>query len=287
MTKIFNLYDPRGQTILREPRCYETEKADGCPASVRWQGGRVHLTPGASGYESFCRIFDTKRLEGAFRALAAQKVIVYGEAYGGRQQGLSARYGHDLRFVAFDVHIGAEILTVPQADALVRLHLGLDFVPWSETTTDIPTLDALRDRPSELAARIGMGVQPREGIVLRPLVEGRVGDPGPRVIAKHKGHSNRETLTVREVNTSARVAYENADDYAVEWVTEERLRHVMTRFQNHLGREPSRNDTAHIVASMLRDVRDEAPEGEVPTDVEVDKAIKRRTAALYLARFKG
>ncbi len=285
MTKIWNLYDPRGQAILSHPRCYATEKVDGCPAAVRWLDGHVHLSPGASGTELFRAIFDVQSLTAAFRALASPRVVVYGEAYGGRQQGLSARYGRDLRFVAFDVHIGDEILPVPAADALVRLHIGLDHVPWVETSTDLAALNALRDAPSELAARIGMGHQLREGIVLRPLTEGHASDPGPRVIAKHRGAHTSETRTVREVHVEARVAYQKADDYALEWVTEERLRHVATRVQAHLGRELTRNDTGHVVASMLRDVRSEAPEDEVPTGAEVDKALKRRTAALYLARF--
>jgi len=286
MTKIFNLYDPRGQAILREPRCYWLEKVDGCPASVRWQDGRMHFSPGASGYRDFYNVFNAEQLRAAFQSIGAPTVIVYGEAYGGRQQGLARRYGDVLRFAPFEVRVGDAILRVPEAAALVDLVLGLEHVPWGETSTDLAALNALRDAPSIVAARCGMGTQPREGIVLRPLVEAPPGDAQPRVIAKHKARDNSETRTAREVDVTASVVYEEANDYALEWVTPERLRHVTTRMRAHIGRELTRNDTAHVVDCMVRDVRSEAPIGEVPTGAEIDKAIKRRAAELYLATFK-
>lgn len=286
MTKIFNLYDPRGQAVLREPRCYWLEKVDGCPASVRWQDARMHFSPGASEYGEFYNVFNAERLRSAFQSIGAPTVIVYGEAYGGRLQGLARRYGDVLRFAPFEVRVGGTILAVPEAAALVDLVLGLEHVPWGETPTDLTSLHALRDAPSVVAARCGMGVQPREGIVLRPLVEAPPGDEGPRVIAKHKARDNCETRTARDVNVAASVVYEEANDYALEWVTDERLRHVTTRMRAHIGRELTRNDTVHVVDSMVRDVRSEAPIGEVPHGAEIDKAIKRRAATLYLATFQ-
>src|SRR5690242_8305287 len=94
----------------------------------------------------FEALFDRKALREGFEKLGHHSVTVYGEAYGGSQQKMGHTYGPDLKFIVFDVQVGDKWLSVPQMDEVAR-GLGLEVVPWEETSTDIEVLNALRDRP--------------------------------------------------------------------------------------------------------------------------------------------
>jgi hypothetical protein len=76
-----------------------------------------------------------------FEALGHPKVTLFGEAYGGKQQGQSWRYGKNLKFVVFDVRIEDSWLSVPQA-ADVAAKLGLEFVHYVQVPTYLAALDA-------------------------------------------------------------------------------------------------------------------------------------------------
>ena len=44
-------------------------------------------------------------------------IRIHGEGYGGKQQGMSATYGPNLKFIVFDVYIDGKFSDVPDADA--------------------------------------------------------------------------------------------------------------------------------------------------------------------------
>jgi RNA ligase len=279
---IENLYRPQAQAILMFRECYALEKIHGTSAHVKWDGDKVHFFSGGEKHERFVSLFDEEVLASAFREIGHPSVVVYGEAYGGKQQAQSWRYGKELRFVAFDVKIGEAWLAVPNAHQLVTKTLGMEFVHFVKVSTDLVALDAERDAPSEQARRNGVeSDQPREGVVLRPPFECRTNN-GERVMAKHKRDEERETKTPRAVVDPSKLAVlEEAAAIAEEWVTPTRLQHVLDKLPRGIGIESMRE----VIAAMTEDVLREGS-GEFVDTQEARSAIGRKTAQIFKKRLK-
>ena len=254
------------------------EKIHGTSAHVTWAGGELRFMSGGEKHERFVALFDAERLTRGFAEIGHGLVTVFGEAYGGKQQGQSRRYGTELRFVAFDAKVGDLWLAVPAAEALVR-GLGLDFVHYKKVSTDLDALDAERDAPSEQARRNGVeGEQTREGVVLRPLIE-LVRNNGSRIIAKHKRDEERETKTPRQVvDPAAQVVLSRASAVAEEWVTPMRLSHVLDKLGPGIGMERTRDVIAAMVEDVVREGANEFVDGR-----EARAAIGKATATLFKA----
>lgn len=268
---IDNLY--KNTTILAFRECCALEKVHGTSAHVSWKEGALGFFSGGCAYNTFVASFDQDTLSEKFIALGHSKVIVFGEAYGGKMQGMSATYGKELRFLAFDVQIGETWLSVENA-ADVCDKLELEFVPWVRISTDLACIDAERDRPSIVAERRGMGTDKlREGVVLRPLQEFFTSN-GQRVICKHKRAEFGETKTSREIGENpARVGAEKA---ALEWVTDMRLAHVL----DALGNPKDMSETSRVMVAMVEDIMRESA-GEVEDTKETHRAIGRATLVLW------
>ena len=284
---IENLY--QNQIILSSRRCYALEKVHGTSAHVGFVGktdasgavvdGVLTFFSGGASHDRFVELFDLMALTAAFIALGHPAVTVYGEAYGGKEQGMSATYGKSLAFIAFDVDIDDKWLDVPKA-LDVATKLGLEFVPFAEGPTDLEWLNAQRDAPSEVAVRRGI-TEPREreGVVLRPICEVTLNN-GNRVIAKHKGDQFRETKSPRVVDPAKAEALACATSIADEWVTEMRLTHVLDKI-TATGPE----HIPAVIAAMIEDVVRESA-GEIVDSRDARKAIGAATARLFQARLK-
>lgn len=271
---IDNLY--KNQEILLFKRCYALEKIHGTSARITWKRGRLSFQSGGASHERFVSIFNIEDLDSRFMSLGHDVVSVYGEAYGGKIQGMSETYGKDLRFVAFEVKIGDTWLNVPNA-ANVAEKLSLEFVHFAEIDADVDDIDAQRDADSVQAIRNGMGEgKMREGVVLRPLLE-FCNNRGERVVAKHKRDDFRETTKPRKVVSPEMLeVLTQADDVALEWVTEMRLAHVLDKIP-----DASMQNMRGIISAMIEDVHREG-RGEIDGDRRaIDKAIGRRTAKLF------
>ncbi len=275
-----NLY--KDQRVLMFREVYALEKVHGTSAHVAWKDKHVWFSPGGEKHERFVALFDEQVLQTAFEGLGHEAVTVYGEAYGGSQQGQKWRYGEKLKFVAFEVMIGAQWLAVPQADDVARL-LGLEFVHYVKVPTDLDALDRERDAPSEQARRNGIeGDQPREGVVLRPLLE-LTDNAGGRIIAKHKRDDERETKAPRKVvDPTLLDVLTKANEIADEWVTPTRLAHVLDKLGPDVGIERMRD----IIAAMTEDVLREGA-GELVDSREARAAIGKKTAAIFKARLQA
>ena len=276
---IENLYKSQDIFLFRE--CYALEKIHGTSAHVAWREGKVHFSSGGAKHSTFVALFDETALAAAFATLGHESVVVYGEAYGGSQQGQSWRYGKSLKFVAFEVKIGDSWLAVPQAAQVVSA-LGLEFVHYVKVSTDLTALDAERDAPSEQARRNGVeGDHPREGVVLRPLIE-ITKNSGDRIICKHKRDDERETATPRKVvDPAQQVVLASAQAIADEWVTPTRLSHVLDKLGD-VGIER----TGDVIKAMVEDVLREAA-GEIVDSRDARAAIGRVTATLFKTRIKS
>lgn len=271
---IDNLY--KNQAILLFRECYALEKIHGTSAHVGWKDGALRFFSGGEKHERFVSLFATTLVD-QFVALGHSEVTVYGEAYGGSQQGQAYRYGKALRFVVFDVRVGESWLSVPQA-ADVAFKLGLEFVAYRRVSTDLEALDAERDAPSDQARRNGVeGDQPKEGVVLRPIVELTLNN-GERIIAKHKRDEERETKTPRHVDPGKLQVLEEARSIAEEWVTDTRLAHVLDKVQPAMDFA----ETGLVIHAMVEDVLREGA-GEIVDSQQARKAIATRTAKMFKA----
>jgi hypothetical protein len=276
---IDNLY--KDQRILAFRECWALEKIHGTSAHVRWAEGQVWLHSGGEKAERFATLFDVARLAERFVEIGHPTVIVYGEAYGGKQQGQSWRYGQDLKFVAFEVQVGESWLDVPNAHD-VAARLCIEFVHYRRIPVSLDAIDSERDAPSEQAIRNGMGNDKRrEGVVLRPITEFR-DQRGDRVICKHKRDEERETTTPRQVVDPAKFAVlQEANAIAEEWVTPTRLEHVLDKLPGALMEQ-----TRDVIAAMVEDVLREGA-GELVNSREARAAIGKKTAELFRAHLRA
>lgn len=285
---INNLY--KDQKILMLDEVYALEKIHGTSAHVRYKAGELSFFSGGEKHSNFVALFNEEFLKVAFESLGLDEVIVYGEAYGGKQQGMRKTYGDQLKFVVFDVKFNGNWLTVPAAEQLAKF-LKMEFVHYVKITTKLSEIDRERDADSVQAIRNGMGEgHKREGVVLRPLEE-LVDDKNNRLIVKHKRAEFIETKTPREVNPDKQLILKEANAIAEEWVTEMRLQHVLNQtlvFKKI--REKSDDvtldvtDTKFVIEFMFEDVKREA-KGEILESQEARKAIGKRTAILFKKTF--
>jgi len=286
--KIDNLY--KAQEILLFKECYAMEKLHGTSSWISYKDGRVAFFAGGSNHEEFVKLFDENFLKDKFSVIDIGKSMhVYGEAYGGKLQGMSKTYGDKLKFAAFEVKIGDTWLNVLKAEKFTR-DLGLDFVHYKRIFTKLEDIDAERDSPSEQAVKNGMGNSTdkwgfcppiREGIVLRPLEE-VVLNNGKRIITKHKRDELRETKTPRPVNADRLIILTKAKEIADEWVTLERLNHILTSGVV----EVDIANTGKIINLMAEDIIKEAY-NEIIDTPEVRKTIGRETALMFKEYLKS
>src|SRR6185436_4228630 len=146
---------------------------------------------------------------------------------------------------------------------------------------------ALRDKPSEVAMRHGMGNdKQREGIVLRPLEE-MMTNNNHRVIVKHKIDKFGERNTpqsVHNIDPNKLVVLAEATAIANEWVTEERLSHVVSHLTID-GVEPGIEKTGAVIKEMVADVYREAA-GEIVESKEATAAIGKKAAQMFKQRLQ-
>jgi len=280
---IENLYRKKDILLFKQVFCLE--KIHGTSSSVTYNIGDVTFFAGGEKHENFIKLFDKEKLLAKFKEEFGDiKVKVYGEAYGGKCQGMSHKYGKDLKFVAFEVEVDGMFLNVPTAHRVVE-KLGLEFVDYVLIDCTIENLDKERLKPSIQAIRNGCGDNhKREGIVIRPPIEVRMNN-GERVMAKYKNDDFEERKnTPKVLDASQQQIMEDAEAIADEWVTAQRLDHVLDKI--FLNGEPlSMDKTGEVLKAMIEDVMREAS-GEIVDNKAVRSAISKKAVGLWKAKFK-
>jgi len=295
--------------------CYALEKIHGTSAHILWDGKEFKPFAGGESHARFIELFNFDTIGAILlnAGYANRPLTIYGEAYGGSQQGMSATYGPKLKFIVFDVCVDKDNwLSVPEADEFCK-SLGLEFVPWVKISTDLKAIDAQRDAPSVQAIRNGMSmivldgadfncpsgtiVEPygtfgdrianpkkREGIVLRPPID-LTKSTGVRIICKHKGDDFRETASPRVVADPAKLqVMADAEKIANEWVTVSRLLHVFDKIPHEPGY--GMELMPKLMVAMIEDVTREA-KGEIVDNEVVRKAIIKKTASMFKEYLKS
>ncbi len=282
-----NLY--ADTTILQFKQVYALEKIHGTSAHLTWKENKLSYFAGGVNHENFIKLFDEPVLVEKLMALYTDmSMTIFGEAYGGKLQGMSKTYGDKLKFVVFDIMINDLWLDVPTAEH-IALELGLEFVDYVIISTDMIAIDGMAYTPSVQARRNSIYEEcMREGIVLRPFIELRKNN-GERIIAKHKRPEFQETTTKREIDPNKIHEKLRATNAANEWVTEMRLTHVLDKFP-----EPKIENTGDVIKAMLEDVYRESLSkrsfhdgqyyGEVVDDKQTRSAIGARTAKMFKER---
>ncbi len=277
---IENLWKPSAQDILLFKECYASEKVHGTSAHISWNNNQVTFFSGGANHKSFVSLFNKEKLEAVFKEKGLEKVILYGEAYGGKIQKMSDTYGPTLQFVVFDVKIDEYWLSMPQAEDFTK-NFGLEFIPYVKIPTTMEAINAERDKPSEIAVRRGI-TEPkiREGIVLRPLFECKKNN-GERIIAKHKRFEFAETRTPRPIDPSQLKMLKDAQAIAEEYVVRQRLLHVIDHLKGaYGGRDVVIKDMPDVIRAMIEDVIREG-KGEILDNKNTRKAIGNRTAHMF------
>jgi hypothetical protein len=254
------------------------EKIHGTSAHIGWKHDekKIHFFSGGEKHENFITLFDEAFLKAKFEEIFPDiSVVIFGEAYGGKQQGMSHTYGKDNKFIGFDVKVGDNWLNVPNAEDVCR-KFNIEFVDYVKIEVNLENLTAERDKPSVQAVRNGI-TEPkkREGVVLRPLVEMRLNN-GERVICKYKPPENEETNTKREISPEKLKVLEDAKAIAEEWVVPMRLEHVLQKFPVDVNMESMGDIIKAMIEDVYREGRDEIVEGK-----EVEKAIGKVTVRLF------
>jgi hypothetical protein len=289
---IDNLYKDR--RIFNFEECFALEKVHGTSAHIKYTDKDEQLTffSGGEKHENFLVLFNRDQLFNLLYSFCQDEIIIYGEAYGGKCQGMRDTYGPELKFVAFDVKMNGNWLDVLLAESLVK-YCKLEFVDYARIKALLPEIDAQRNRDSVQAVRNGMGEgHKREGVVLRPIQE-TYDERGHRIITKHKNDEFMETKTPRPVKTwndlNVQRILTESRAIAEEWVTPMRLNHVLDAATQAIklikgldisNRELGPDDTKAIIDIMREDIKREA-KGEITESKDVMKAIGNRTAYLY------
>lgn len=284
---IDNLY--KNKDILFFKECYAMEKIHGTSAHLQFNfdelSGKINLKyfAGGENHENFVKLFNHDELLKVFVLHNFKNITIYGEAYGGKQQGMKDTYGDKLKFIAFEVKIGENWISVPQAEQFCK-DFGIEFVYYEIVPTDIEILDKLTISPSIQAVRNGCGDNKlREGIVLRPLIE-LTKNNGERIISKHKNEKFKEREHQPKLTEGKSLEVLTEINLIVdEWVTEMRLSHVLDKFPNATVEQ-----TKDVISVMIEDVLREG-KGEIlisENNKDLMKAIGKRTASLFIKRLK-
>lgn len=287
---INNLY--KDKTVLMFKRLYAMEKIHGTSAHLSFkylEDGRYQIDYYSGGvkHERFVSLFNTEELcEKANNFGFMCSFVVYGEAYGGKQQGMSETYGKDLKFAAFEVKFKDKFVEVPYANQVCD-KLGLEFVHYDEIDADPELIDKLANAPSVQAIRNGVENPklPREGVVLRPLREFLHPDGIGRIMAKHKNDIYKEREHAPKLQTKEQLkVLEDASAIAQEWVTPMRLVHVLDSLKAQ-GLELEMKQMNKIIYAMVEDVEREAKD-EIVSNKYSRKSIGKMTVKLFAQYLK-
>lgn len=266
---------------------YCLEKIDGTSCHIKLSPQEIRFFSGCIKQKQFEAIFDKDEIKRKYDELNNNcTYLIYGEGYGGKVQGMSKTYGVETKFCAFDVKFSkgennGHWMNVPEAENFVK-SFGFDFVYYEKVDNTLEEWNRIRDLPSQQAIKNGIGNDKiSEGVVIRPIYE-CFDQWGDRYILKHKKDAWRETTKTREVDSSKLEVLTEANDIAMEWVTEMRLTHVLDKLNN-----PSDIcKTKDVIVSMIEDVKRESS-GEVVWSKNVEKAIGSFTAKLFKERLRN
>lgn len=265
---------------------YAMEKIHGTSAWITLTDtNEIFFHSGGESAANFTALFDQEKLKRDLITIKTEnnwtQVKVHGEAYGAKQQGMGKTYGPNLKFVVFDVNIDNKFLDVKAAEDIAQ-RLGLEFVHYEIGPNTPEWIEAQANLDSVQSVRNGMGPHPREGVVVRPIVESvtMFMRENTRAIAKHKNATFWEIKTRKPLGERLQVM-NDVNEIVDEWVTDERFKHVIDRvLQTKENKVLTIKDVASFITLMIEDVKREG-EGEMTWSENLEKGIRRQAGLMY------
>jgi hypothetical protein len=150
-----------------------TEKIDGTNIRIYWDGHKISFggrTERASIpshlVNKLNEIFLNEETEQLFeQKFGEMEVILFGEGYGAKIQGVGGKYRSDVGFILFDVLIGENYQSRESVEDIAKA-FGLEIVPIVLRGTIQEAVDFIKTKPNST-----IGTAPMEGVVGRPKVE--------------------------------------------------------------------------------------------------------------------
>lgn len=280
-----------------------TEKYHGTSANIT----QVHnkdptFYSGGEIQKHFEDIFDKELIQRELDLLMVKNewvsITVHGEAYGGPRifpKQMGNTYGIDKpNFIVFDVRIidkqsKKRFLNFSDTEKIAEL-LKLDLVHYCKCPYEIiaDNTDKILDwveQQTNLPSTCPFNTakNPREGVVIRPVVESTIGKKQDRAICKSLNENFKETKTVSINKDNVKklkeksLTFSKYDEIAEEWVTENRGRHVLDEIRsNRDDKKITMKDIRIFLDKIIEDIIAES-EGDIdwPQDVKEDKNLRR------------
>ena len=270
---------------------YAMEKIHGTSTWLVYSSNNISYHSGGEKTNAFRAIFNDDFLNSQLEIIATlnnwAKIKVHGEAYGAKQQRMSARYGNILKFIVFDIHVENQdgtsyFLNIPEAEEIAS-KLNLEFVHYVKGPNTATWIEEQANLESVQAIRNGMGHHNREGVVVRPLVEAKFNN-GDRAIAKHKNTEFWEQTMRPSLGECVKIL-NDAEQIVNEWVTDQRFNHVTDRvLRDKDNKKIERSDIKIFISLMIEDVKREA-ENEIVWSGQLKKLIGNKTALKVKNKF--
>lgn len=170
-----------------------TEKIDGTNIRVHWDGHRISFAGRTDKavipqhlLEKLNSIFVNTETEELFEQTFGEKeVILFGEGYGNKIQGVGSQYRNDVGFILFDVMVNGNWRSRENVGKIAEC-FGLEVVPVVLTGTINQAVEFVKNNPKST-----IGTAYMEGVVGRPSVELQDRN-GRRVIVKIKVNDFKE-----------------------------------------------------------------------------------------------
>ncbi|MDE5582456.1 MAG: RNA ligase family protein [Ruminococcus sp.] len=164
-----------------------TEKIDGTNIRIHWDGYRISFAGRTEKsvipphlMEKLKEIFLKSEVEELFEQTFGEKeVILFGEGYGAKIQGVGNQYRNDVGFILFDVIINGNWQSRENVGKIAEC-FGLEVVPVVLTDTINQAVEFVKSNPKST-----IGTAYMEGVVGRPEVELQ-DRTGKRIIVKIK-----------------------------------------------------------------------------------------------------
>lgn len=168
----------RNETVefLKDIQYDFTEKVDGISIKICYNGYRVSIEGRTDKsiipkflYDALSDMFYTNEVEELFEQLFGDKeVILFGEGYGTKIQGVGKQYREDNGFILFDVMINGNYQSRKTVEEIAKA-FGIDVVPIVLTGTLEDGYKYVMSHPTSVIAKDPTLYM--EGVVARPHVE--------------------------------------------------------------------------------------------------------------------
>lgn len=292
-----NIY--KVQNIFLEPEVVVTEKIDGTNMRFGLVDNKFHigtrnrllarvskeepLYDGDSDFNFVKYLKELNMRNKMFDNFENKDIIFYGEFYG---KGIQKRihYGEERYFRVFDIRVGEDLV---DWETVVKLcqQLRLSTVPvLYKGKPDVKLFESLVTSPSVTAGQQGVGTpHNHEGIIIKPASMHR-NKHGDWVMAKFKNpaHEERQSKTLK--TSIENVIPTNVQEFVDEFVTENRLEHVLSHLKEQGVHIDDITATGQVLKEMSKDVcREGATELEqLNTDWKpIAKLISTKTSILF------